>query len=52
MGPGSGAGATVGAAPPSVPVSDRWYKALETKSVLTRTNRPLTPLRPGAFSGR
>ena len=25
MGPGSGAGATVEAAPPSVPVNDRWY---------------------------
>ena len=25
MGPGSGAGATLGVAPPSVPVNDRWY---------------------------
>ena len=26
MGPGSGAGATVGVAPPSVPVNDPWYQ--------------------------
>ena len=33
MGPGSGAGATVEVTPTSVPVSDRWYEALETSSL-------------------